>query len=65
MALIATGNVNDFRAVLTPATVSDNGLLVLPDALHALGAKMGGDVRYWQAEPRKAATQETLVKAHV
>jgi len=65
MALIATGNVNDFRAVLTPATVSDNGLLVLPDALHALGTKMGGDVRYWQAEPRKAATQETLVKAHV
>jgi len=33
--LIASGKVADFRAVLTPATVSENGLLVLPDALHA------------------------------
>lgn len=64
-ALIATGKVADFRAVLTPATVSENGLLVLPDALHALGADMGGDVRYWQAETRKTLTEETLVKAHV
>lgn len=64
-ALIASGKVADFRAILTPATISDNGVLVLPDALHALGAKMGGDVRYWQAAPLKTVTQETLVKAHV
>jgi len=63
--LIASGKVADFRAVLTPATMSDNGLLVLPEAIHILGAKMGGEVRYWQAEQRKTAAQETLVKAHV
>lgn len=63
--LIASGKVADFRAVLTPATMSDNGLLVLPEAIHTLGAKMGGEVRYWQAEQRKTAAQETLVKAHV
>lgn len=63
--LISKGKVADFRAVLTPAIVSANGLLVLPDALHALGADMGGDVRYWQTTSRKTATQETLVKAHV
>lgn len=63
--LIASGKVADFCAVLTSATMSDNGLLVLPEAIHILGAKMGGEVRYWQAERRKAAAQETLVKAHV
>jgi len=63
--LVATGKVADFRAVLTPAVISDNRLLILPDALHVLGEKMGGDVRYWQEEPRKTVTQETLVKAHV
>ena len=64
-ALIAKGKVSDFKAVLTPAMVSDNGVLVLPAALHALGVEMGCDVRYWQAEAKRAATQETLVKAHV
>lgn len=63
--LIAKGKVPDFRAVLTPATVSDSGVLVLPDALQALGAEKGGKIRYWQAEVKKSATQETLVKAHV
>lgn len=63
--LIASGKVAEFRALLTPAIESDNGLLVLPKALQALGANMGGDVRYWQAEARKPAAQETLVKAHV
>ncbi len=63
--LIASGKVADFRAILTPATISDNGLLVLPEAIHKLGAEMGGAVRYWQAEPRRTAAQETLVKAHV
>ncbi|WP_051279018.1 arginine N-succinyltransferase [Hellea balneolensis] len=63
--LIASGKVNNFRAVLTPAKASENGLLVLPEAAHILGAEMGGDVRYWQAEPRRTAAQETLVKAHL
>ena len=63
--LIASGKVSDFRAILTPATQSENGLLVLPEALHALGTEMGGEVRYWQATARTPATQETLVKAHV
>lgn len=63
--LIASGKVGDFRAVLTPATTGPTGILILPDALHALGANMGGDVRYWQAPQRKAATEQTLVKAHV
>lgn len=63
--LIASGKVADFRAILTPAAIGDNGVLILPGALHALGAKMGSDVRYWQAAPRKSATQQTLVKAQV
>ena len=63
--LIASGKVSDFRAILTLASVGDNGVLVLPNALHGLGAEMDGDIRYWQAEPRKAATPETLVKAQV
>ena len=63
--LIASGKVADFRAILTPATIGNTGVLVLPDALHSLGAEMGGEVRYWQAQPRKTATPETLVKAQV
>lgn len=62
--LIAAGKVADFRAILTPATENENGLLVLPDALNALEAKMGGNVTYWQAKPRKTLAEETLVKAH-
>jgi len=63
--LIALGKVEDFRAVLTPASISENGVLVLPEALHNLGAEMGGEVRYWQAKPQKTATQETLVRAQL
>jgi len=63
--LIASGKVAEFSAILTPATISNNGLLILPDALHALGTNMGSDVRYWQAAPRKTVTEETLVKAQV
>jgi len=63
--LIASGKVEGFRAVLTPASISENGVLVLPEALHNLGAEMGGEVRYWQAKPQKTATQETLVKAQL
>ena len=63
--LIASGKVADFRAILTPATIGNTGVLVLPDALHSLGAEMGGEVRYWQAQPRITATPETLVKAQV
>ena len=63
--LIASGKVADFRAILTPAIESDNGLLVLPDALHSLETRMGGEVRYWKAKPRNTAAHETLVKAHI
>ncbi len=63
--LIASGKVSDFKAILTPATMSENGLLVLPDAIQALGVEMGADVRFWQAGRRKPAKEETLVKAHV
>ena len=63
--LIGSGKVAEFRAMLTPATIGNTGVLVLPDALHSLGAEMGGEVRYWQAQPRKTATPETLVKAQV
>ena len=65
LTLITSGKVKNFNAILTPAVASDNRLLVLPDALHALGVKMGGDVRYWQATPRKTDAEETLVKAHI
>lgn len=64
LTLIASGKVAEFRAILTPAIESKNGLLVRPDALHILGAKIYGDVRYWKARTNNAATQETLVKAH-
>jgi len=63
--LIAAGKVADFRAVLTPATMSNNGLLVLPEALQVLDIAMGGDVRFWQKPSAQGGTQETLVKAQV
>jgi len=63
--LISTGKVSNFRAVLSPAQISQNGLLVLPAALHALQLAPGADVRYWQSEKKKNLGQDTLVKAHV
>ena len=63
--LIASGKVADFRAVLTPAIETKNGLLILPQALPALGSKSGAKVRYWQAASLKTVTEETLVKAHI
>jgi len=63
--LIASGKVKNFKAILTPAAVSNDQLLVLPNALHHLGVTMGSDVTYWQAKNRESETEETLVKAHV
>jgi len=63
--LIAAGDVANFRAVLTPATISGNGLLVLPNALHALGSPLGAQVRYWQKAPQRQATKQPLVKAQL
>ncbi len=63
--LIATGKVADFRAVLTPVTLSNNGLLVLPDALSVLEASEGGEVRFWQKPEARGAAQQTLVKAQL
>ena len=63
-ALIASGKVTDFRAVLTPAALGDDSLGISPEALRALGTDSGGAVRYWQAAPRKPTAQQTLVKAH-
>jgi len=63
--LISSGTVKDFRAILTPAMVSENGLLVLPNALHTLGIAMGGEVRYWQKIIPHEMTKQPLVKAQV
>jgi len=63
--LIASGKVGDFRAVLTPAQIGQNGVLVLPDALHALQAPPGSDVRFWKKENQPSFTQTNLVKAHI
>jgi len=65
MTLVSSGKVKNFKAILTPAVSSAERLLVLPSALHVLGASMGSDVRYWQTKPRKSLGQETLVKAHI
>jgi len=65
MTLASSGKIKNFKAILAPAVANEGRLLVLPDALHALGAKMGGDVRYWQTAPRRNKAEETLVKAHV
>lgn len=65
MTLIAKGKVADFRAVLSPAKQSANGLLVLPEALRVLDLEPDEAVRYWQA-PRKANRfKPTLVKAQL
>jgi len=45
--------------------VSENGLLVLPNALHTLGIAMGGEVRYWQKIIPHEMTKQPLVKAQV
>jgi arginine/ornithine N-succinyltransferase beta subunit len=63
--LIAAGKVADFRAVLTPATLSNNGLLVLPDALSVLEVPMDAEVRFWQKPETRNAAQQTLVKAQL
>jgi arginine N-succinyltransferase len=63
--LIAAGKVADFRAVLTPATLGNNGLLALPDALSVLEVPMDAEVRYWQKPEARGAAQQTLVKAQV
>ncbi len=67
MTLIAKGNVADFRAVLSPAQLGVNGLLVMPAVMQALGSDddVNGQVRYWQAKPIASKTQPTLVKAHL
>ena len=65
MTLVSSGKVKNFKAILTPAVSNAERLLVLPNALHVLGASMGHDVRYWQTKPRKSLGQETLVKAHI
>jgi len=65
MTLIAKGKVADFRAVLSPAKLSVNGLLVLPETLRTLGPEQGQAVRYWQAKPKPAVSKPTLVKAHL
>lgn len=63
--LIATGNVKNFRAIITPAMLTEAGVLILPDALHMLGVQMGGAVRCWHAETRNIVPEKTLVKAHI
>ena len=66
MTLMTSGKVADFRAVLSPAQLSVNGLLVMPAAMQALGAKdFDTQVRYWQAKPKPNKIQPTLVKAHI
>lgn len=65
MTLVSSGKVKNFKAILTPAVVNGDRLLVLPNALHALGVTMGSHVRFWQAESRESLSEETLVKAHV
>jgi len=52
--LISTGDVADFRAVVTQAQDSDNGLLVSPDAMMALRVSAGDHSRYWV--PKKMRT---------
>ena len=64
VTLIAKGKVADFRAVLSLAKLSANGLLVLPEAMRVLDAEPNKAVRYWQAPPNATRLQPTLVKAH-
>ena len=64
MTLIASGKVADFRAVLSPAKLSPNGLLGLPEAMRGLNPEPNRAVRYWQAPSKSTRPQPTLVKAH-
>ena len=65
MTLIASSELAQFRAVLAPAVMTANGLLVLPDAVTALGSLKEQTVRFWQAPTREPKKIETLVKSHI
>lgn len=63
--LISTGNVADFRAIVTLAQASDNGLLVSPEAITSLEVTGGCDARFWTAKKRKTGKQSpTPVQAY-
>lgn len=51
-SLISVGGVQDFRAIVSVAKASDNGLLVNPEALKGLEVDAGAAVRFWQAPPK-------------
>jgi len=48
--LISLGGVQDFRAVVSKAKSTENGLLVHTDALQSLNVGDGQDVRFWQGK---------------
>jgi len=50
--LMSVGGVQDFRAVVTRAKASENGLLVHSDALQGLEICAEETVRFWQAKPK-------------
>ena len=51
-SLISVGTVADFRAVVTPATEIDRGVLIPQRALDTLGVEAGAQLRFWQDERR-------------
>jgi arginine/ornithine N-succinyltransferase beta subunit len=58
--LISAGQtVADFRAIVTQAQDSDNGLLVYPDAMKKLEVETGETLRYWVQKTRRAAKPNT------
>ena len=65
MTLVSQGKVADFRAVLTPAQLSPNGLLIAPDVFNRLHTKPEAALRYWQAREERQPIHDTLVKAHI
>lgn len=51
-SLISVGTVSDFRAVVTPATEVERGVIVPQRALEALGVEAGTPLRFWQDKRR-------------
>lgn len=67
ISLIATGGLQEFRAVITTAQLSENGVLVAPDVVHTLGCPLGQGVRIWQKPETTARhiSRPKLLRAQV
>ncbi len=63
--LVSAGKVSDFRAVLCPAKVSGNDILIHEVDYTQLNLNPGQSVGYWAADSALVNTRKSPVKAHL